>query len=53
MREVEPHVRGIAGLLVPETGIVDFAQVTRELAVEVQERGGELATESSACSAGE
>lgn len=45
MREVEPHVRGTAGLLVPETGVVDFAEVTRELALEVRERGGELSTD--------
>jgi L-2-hydroxyglutarate oxidase len=45
MREIEPHVRGAAGLLVPETGITDFAEITRELAREVQERGGDLATD--------
>ena len=45
MREIEPHVRGKAGLLVPETGVVDFAQITRELAMEVQECGGKLATD--------
>ncbi len=45
MREVEPHVRGASALLVPETGVVDFAAVTRELAVELEERGGELSTD--------
>lgn len=44
MRHIEPHVRGVAGLQVPETGVVDFAEITRELAVEFQEQGGILAT---------
>lgn len=36
LREIEPHVAGIAGLLVPQTGIVDFrvvAQTLQKLAV--------------------
>lgn len=32
LREHEPHVAGIAGLFVRETGIVDFAQVTEKYA---------------------
>jgi L-2-hydroxyglutarate oxidase len=32
LREHEPAVRGIAGLWVPETGVVDYAVVTRALA---------------------
>jgi L-2-hydroxyglutarate oxidase len=31
LHEYEPHVAGIAGLHVPETGIVDYSQVTRTL----------------------
>jgi L-2-hydroxyglutarate oxidase len=38
--EHEPHVRGIAGLRVRETGIVDFPQVARTLAELVQQAGG-------------
>ena len=40
--EREPHVRARDALLVPETGVVDFAEVTRALAADVAERGGEL-----------
>ena len=32
LREYEPHVRGVAGLHVPETGIVDYKAVTRAYA---------------------
>ena len=40
LREREPHVRGRAALLVPSTGIVDFAEVCRALAADVARRGG-------------
>jgi len=43
LREVEPHVAGIAGLLVPQTGIVDYVAVTNAYADEVRSRGGEVA----------
>lgn len=36
----EPHARGVAGLWVGDTGIVDFRQVARVLAGEIVERGG-------------
>lgn len=36
----EPHVQGIAGLFVPQTGIVDFVGVTEKLAELFQARGG-------------
>ncbi len=39
LREYEPHVQGIAGLLVPETGIVDYTLVTQKMAELVQEAG--------------
>lgn len=42
--EVEPHARGLAGLHSPDTGIVDFAAVTRALADDVREAGGTVAT---------
>jgi (S)-2-hydroxyglutarate dehydrogenase len=32
MREVEPHVRGVRGLHVPETGVVDFRLVAERMA---------------------
>jgi L-2-hydroxyglutarate oxidase len=44
LREHEPHVAGIAGLLVPETGIVDYKEVTRVFANEVQKHGGTIQT---------
>jgi L-2-hydroxyglutarate oxidase LhgO len=40
LREHEPHVAGRAGLLVTETGIVDYPQVTRTLADLVRAAGG-------------
>lgn len=40
--EYEPHVSGIEGLFVPETGIVDYVQVTEEFADIVQNNGGEV-----------
>jgi L-2-hydroxyglutarate oxidase LhgO len=42
LREIEPHVRGVRALHVPETAVIDFAAVTRALGRDVQRRGGEL-----------
>jgi len=42
IHEYEPHITGIDGLHVPETGIVDYAAVTRKYGELVQERGGTL-----------
>jgi (S)-2-hydroxyglutarate dehydrogenase len=39
---VEPHARGLAGLHSPNTGVVDFAEVTRALAAELLSAGGEV-----------
>jgi L-2-hydroxyglutarate oxidase len=44
IREHEPHARGIAGLWVPQTGVVDFARVARAMAREVRAHGGEVVT---------
>ncbi|MBI4640441.1 MAG: L-2-hydroxyglutarate oxidase, partial [Candidatus Tectomicrobia bacterium] len=44
IREYEPHTSGIAGLLVPETGIIDYKQVTRVFADLVRAAGGEIET---------
>jgi (S)-2-hydroxyglutarate dehydrogenase len=44
LREYEPHASGIAGLLVPETGIVDYKQVAQVYADLVQKEGGEIQT---------
>ena len=40
LREIEPHVRGVAGLHSPVTAIVDFPGVTRQLADLVVADGG-------------
>ena len=40
--EVEPQVRGLAGLFVPDTGIVDYGRVTAAMAEELQQLGGEV-----------
>ena len=42
--ELEPHVRGLAALHSPQTGIVDFAAVARALAADVRRGGGAVAT---------
>lgn len=44
IRELEPHVRGLAGLHVPSTGVVDFRQVAEALGAEIRRLGGELRT---------
>jgi 2-hydroxyglutarate dehydrogenase len=35
LREIEPHCRGVAALHSPETGVVDFAEVARAVAREL------------------
>jgi len=40
----EPHAAGLAGLWVPETGIVDYVAVARAFADDVRAAGGEIAT---------
>ncbi len=42
----EPHIRGLGGLLVKTTGIVDYAQIARQMANVVSERGGAILTSS-------
>lgn len=44
VREREPHVRAVAALLVPETGIVDFARVAEAMADDVRAAGGTVRT---------
>ncbi|MFM8867105.1 MAG: L-2-hydroxyglutarate oxidase [Ilumatobacteraceae bacterium] len=40
--EFEPNCSGVAALFVPQTGIVDYPQVTRTLASRVSESGGDI-----------
>lgn len=42
--ELEPHARGVAALHSPATGVVDFAEVARSLAVELDDRGASVTT---------
>jgi L-2-hydroxyglutarate oxidase len=42
LHEIEPHAAGLQAIHVPETGIVDYAQVCQRLAQRVRERGGEI-----------
>ena len=42
IREREPHVQAVAGLEVPETGIVDYKGVAREYARLTQSAGGTI-----------
>lgn len=44
MREIEPHVGGVAALHVPQEGIVDYAQVCAALVRKIEERGGSVVT---------
>ena len=47
IREHEPDAAGIAGLFVPETGIVDYAAVCAAMAEEIHAAGGEIRTASA------
>ncbi len=42
LKEYEPHVNGIAGLLVPETGIVDYKQVSEKFGELIVQNGGRI-----------
>jgi len=44
MREIEPHVGGVAGLRVPQEGIVDYARVCAALVARIAERGARVVT---------
>ncbi len=47
LAEHEPHVAGIAGLHVAETGIVDYKRVTEAYAAEAREKGADVVTSSA------
>ncbi len=42
LKEYEPNVSGTAGLFVPQTGIVDYKQVTKVYAAKVKDKNGEI-----------
>ncbi len=42
LNEYEPHVNGIAGIHVPQTGIIDYTAVSLKFGEKVKEMGGEI-----------
>jgi (S)-2-hydroxyglutarate dehydrogenase len=42
LKEYEPHVAGLAGIFVPQTGIVDYKKVALKYAEQIQLKGGEI-----------
>jgi (S)-2-hydroxyglutarate dehydrogenase len=46
MRDIEPHVKGVAGLRVPETGIVNYKSVAEVYARKIGEAGGSVRTDA-------
>lgn len=42
LKELEPHVRGIAGIHVPQTGIINYTTVCQKLAELIQQKGGTI-----------
>jgi (S)-2-hydroxyglutarate dehydrogenase len=44
IREREPHARGVGGLFVPDTGIVDYTAVTEAYGTRVRAAGGRVET---------
>lgn len=47
LKEIEPHVAGIAGIFVPQTGIIDYPGFANALlSVFISELGGEIVFES-------
>lgn len=48
IKEIEPHATGMAALLVPEEGIVDYSMVCSKLVTKIQELGGRVLTGAKA-----
>ncbi len=42
LREIEPHVTGVAALHSPQTAVVDFVAITEALADDVRSSGGQI-----------
>ena len=42
LNDYEPHVVGLAGIWVPQTGIIDFKKVSEKLAENIRQRGAEI-----------
>lgn len=48
LREIEPHAAGVRALVVPSTGITDYAKVCEKYAELISEQGGSILTSSPA-----
>jgi len=48
MREIEPHIGGLAALKVPQEGIVDYPAVTTALVKNIEKMGGKVVTKARA-----
>lgn len=48
LREIEPHATGIKALVVPSTGITDYAKVCEKYAELISARGGTVLTSAAA-----
>jgi len=46
LREREPNIIGLGGIFVPSSGIVNYAEVTRRMAVEFTKAGGNIRYDS-------
>jgi (S)-2-hydroxyglutarate dehydrogenase len=42
LKEIEPHVAGISGIYVPQTGIIDYKLVADKYAAVIRSKGGEI-----------
>ncbi len=42
LAELEPHIEGLAALLLPASGVIDYARVARALAADLLAQGAEL-----------
>lgn len=42
LREIEPHVKGLAGFFVPQTGIIDYKIVAEKYAAHIRKSGGQI-----------
>jgi (S)-2-hydroxyglutarate dehydrogenase len=46
LKEYEPHVNGVEGIFVPQTGIIDYKQVAEKYAEKFRHFGGEIFTDN-------
>ena len=42
IKEYEPHAKGIKGIWVPQTGIIDYREVSEKLKEIIEEKGGKI-----------